>query len=422
VNGAPSVASWPDAASATPASVAPKAAFRDAEPAAPAAYAREELADVRLLAVDTLHGRLLDRAAGDLPELLLPGDLLVLNDAATLPASLPGRAPFGAAIEIRLAGPPAQDGAPWPAVLFGAGDWRTRTEDRPPPEPLAPGQVIRLGPCGGPAGGLFARPPGGSDEGPCGGPADRLFARPPGGLGGGLRGGPDDALTAEVVSVSPVSPRLVELRFDRDGGALMAALYRIGRPVQYAHQDRDLALWSVQTSYAGMPWAVEMPSAGRPLSWSLLARLRRRGVDLAWLTHAAGLSATGDPALDAALPLPERYAIPRATAIAVNRAGAEDRRVIAVGTTVVRALEGAARAGQWAGGTGTTDLVLDPLSRLRVVDGILTGIHSPGESHYRLLGAFAPAALLDAAWQHARSRGYIPHEHGDLCLIAPGLS
>jgi S-adenosylmethionine:tRNA ribosyltransferase-isomerase len=166
---------------------------------------------------------------------------------------------------------------------------------------------------------------------------------------------------------------------------------------------------------------MEMPSAGRPLSWHILAALRRRGVELAWLTHAAGLSATGDAALDAALPLPEIYDIPAGTAAAVQRARAEERRVIAVGTTVVRALEGAAQSGQWAG-AGTTDLVLDERSILRVVDGILTGIHAPGESHYKLLGAFAPTALLDATWRHARARGYLPHELGDLCLIAPGIA
>jgi S-adenosylmethionine:tRNA ribosyltransferase-isomerase len=348
---------------------------------------REERDDVRLLAVDTRHGRLLDRAATDLPALLFPGDLLVLNDAATLPASLSGRAPSGAPIEIRLAGPPGRDpsdASSWRAVLFGAGDWHTRTEDRPPPELLAAGDLVRLGDASSPD--------------------------------------PAASLTAEVVAVSPLSPRLVELRFDRGGAALMAALYRIGRPVQYAHQDRDLALWSVQTAFAGPPWAVEMPSAGRPLSWHVLAALRRRGVDLAWLTHAAGLSATGDPALDTALPLPELYDIPRATADAVRRAGSDGRRVIAVGTTVVRALEGAARSGRAGGGSGTTDLVLDGGSLLRVVDGIITGVHAPGESHYRLLGAFAPPTLLDAAWRHARARGYLQHELGDICLVAPGVA
>ncbi len=358
---------------------------------------REERDDVRLLAVDTRHGRLLDRAATDLPELLFPGDLMVLNDAATLPASLPERAPSGAPLEIRLAGPPGRDPSTWPAVLFGAGDWRTRTEDRPAPERLAPGDVIRLG-----------------DEAVVS--SDSVSRVRGNGAASGA------SLTAEVVAVSPLSPRLAELRFDRSGAALLAALYRLGRPVQYAHQDRDLALWSVQTAFAGPPWAVEMPSAGRPLSWHVLAALRRRGVELAWLTHAAGLSATGDPALDTALPLPEIYDIPRATADAVRLAGADGRRVIAVGTTVVRALEGAARSCRTDGGTGTTDLVLDPRSLLRVVDGVITGVHAPGESHYRLLGAFAPPSLLDAAWRHARARGYLQHELGDMCLIAPGIA
>lgn len=210
------------------------------------------------------------------------------------------------------------------------------------------------------------------------------------------------------------------LRFDRAGGPLYAALYRIGRPVQYAHQDRDLALWTVQTAYAGPPWAVEMPSAGRPLSWELLGALRRRGVELAWLTHAAGLSATGDPALDALLPLPERYRIPAATADAVHRARAAGRRVIAVGTTVVRALEGAARDRRRAGGSGTTDLLIGPGTRLAAVDGLLSGIHAPSESHHRLLGAFAPPALLGAAWRRAQAGGYLRHELGDLCLVMPG--
>ena len=334
--------------------------------------------DVRLLVVDagSAPGRLDDRAVADLPDLLGAGDVLVLNDAATLPASLRGTGPSGAALELRLAGPPDPAGC-WPAVLLGAGDWRTRTEDRPPPEPVLPGARIALGPAA--------------------------------------------QLTARVVSVSPLSPRLVDVRFDRDGAALLAALYRLGRPVQYAHQDAPLDLWSVQTTYAARPWAVEMPSAGRPLSWRVLAELRRRGVELRWLTHAAGLSATGDPALDAALPLPERYDIPAATATAVARARAEGRRIIAVGTTVVRALEGAARPasgrGQVVAGPGITDLVIGPSTRRRVVDGLISGIHAPGESHFRLLGAFAPAPLLGAAHHHARAAGYLPHELGDLCLV-----
>ncbi|HUS65991.1 MAG TPA: S-adenosylmethionine:tRNA ribosyltransferase-isomerase [Kofleriaceae bacterium] len=352
---------------------------------------REHRADARLLVLEAETGRLLDRAVGDLPELLLPGDLLVLNDAATLPASLPALTAGGDAIELRLTGPPGrstegigrddQPGAVgpsdddlWPAVVLGAGDWRTRTEDRPAPPALAPG--------------------------------DRLA------IAGGM-------LDAEVVAQGAISPRLVHVRFDLAGAALWRALYRAGRPVQYAHHADDLDLWTVQTVYAGRPWAVEMPSAGRPLDWRTLGALRQRGIELAWLTHAAGLSATGDPAIDAALPLPERYDIPPATCAAVARARAAGRRVIAVGTTVVRALEGAARSGALS---GVTDLVIAPDTLLRLVDGVLTGIHAPGESHYRLLGAFAPEHALAGAARHADAGGYLPHELGDLCLIVPSLA
>mgnify|MGYP000520575871 CR=1 FL=1 len=91
------------------------------------------------------------------------------------------------------------------------------------------------------------------------------------------------------------------MRFNQRGDRFWQAIYAIGRPVQYAHLGGDLALWHTQNVYAGRPWAVELPSAGHPLRWSLLAALRSRGVTIARVTHAAGLSATGDDALDAQL-------------------------------------------------------------------------------------------------------------------------
>jgi S-adenosylmethionine:tRNA ribosyltransferase-isomerase len=146
--------------------------------------------------------------------------------------------------------------------------------------------------------------------------------------------------------------------------------------------------------------------------------LGRRGVGLAALTHAAGLSATGDPRLDEALPLAERYELPVATVAAV----AEAPRVIAVGTTVARALEGcaAAHGGRLVPGPGETDLLLDERHVLRVADGILTGVHEPGTSHHRLLGAFASAAILGRAAEEAERSGYLSHEFGDATLILPG--
>jgi S-adenosylmethionine:tRNA ribosyltransferase-isomerase len=219
---------------------------------------------------------------------------------------------------------------------------------------------------------------------------------------------------------SPISPRLLRLSFEPRGDDLWAALYRAGRPVQYSHLTSELPLWAVQTVYAARPWAFEMPSAGRPLSWEILLALRARGVRWASLTHAAGLSATGDPAIDAALPLPERYEIPAATVAAVNTTRAQGGRVLAVGTTVVRALEGAAAAGELRPGPGTTDLRLTPSYMARVVDGILSGLHAPSESHFDLLGAFVPPRLLEEAWRHAESRGFRSHELGDALLALPG--
>ncbi len=340
----------------------------------PATRPRDDRDATRLLVVDPRSHQLQDARIVDLPRLVRPGDLLVVNDAATLPGSLPARTGRGASIELRLAGP-GEAGRFW-AVVFGPGDYRTRTEDRAPPPELAAGEVVTL--------------------------SAQLHAR--------------------VVARSALSPRLVALRFDRDDAALWAQLYALGAPIQYAHQSEPLALWSVQTVYASRPWAAEMPSAGRPLSFATLRALQDRGVSLASLTHAAGLSATGDPQLDAALPLPEQYEIPGRTVAAIERTRATGGRVLAVGTTVVRALEGAASAngGALAEGRGVTALRIDATHRLRIVAGILTGMHSPAESHYDLLGAFAERPLLHAAFEHANATGYLAHEFGDATIILAG--
>jgi S-adenosylmethionine:tRNA ribosyltransferase-isomerase len=218
-----------------------------------------------------------------------------------------------------------------------------------------------------------------------------------------------------VTDVSARSPRLMEVTAPADDAGLRA-LWRAGRPVQYAHLHRALAPWDVATTYGGRPWAVEMPSAGRPLSWDVLARLALRGVRVESLTHAAGLSSTGDPAIDAVLPFPERYEIPARTIDAVTAARAAGHRVVAVGTTVVRALESWARSGARA---AVTDLLLDEHHALRAVDAIVSGIHDPSDSHFRLLEAFAPRSLLLRAHDHARAALYRGHELGDLLLILP---
>jgi S-adenosylmethionine:tRNA ribosyltransferase-isomerase len=332
------------------------------------------------LHLDVAREAFADRRASELPELLEPGDVLVVNDAATLPASLHGRVGQdgveGAPIELRLLGQ-EPDGS-WRAVLFGAGDWRTPTERRPAPPRLERGARLAFG-----------------------------------------------ALTAcvEAACVEEVlepSPRLLRVRFDAEGARFWSALYRLGRPVQYSYLEAPLPLWDAQTSYASRPWAVEAPSAGYPLDAARLLALRARGVEILPLTHAAGLSATGDPALDAALPLAERFSIPERSVSALLEARRAGRRVVAVGTTVVRALEGNAleNGGTLTAGEGSTTLHIGPGFRRQVTGALLTGMHDPTESHYALLQTFAPRALLDRAHAQAQRWGYLGHEFGDACLIA----
>jgi S-adenosylmethionine:tRNA ribosyltransferase-isomerase len=336
----------------------------------PARWPRERPEQGRLLHLSPASGRISDRQVVDLPSLLRAGDVLVVNDAATLPASLLGHTETDAAIELRLVSREA-DGT-WTAVLFGQGDWRMRTEDRPAPPAVPAGMRLRLG-----------------------------------------------SLEARVVEVLPPSPRLLRIAFDVSGAELWAGLYRSGRPIQYSYLSGPLALWHLQTAYAARPWAVEAPSAGLPLTWGVLLALRAKGVRLATLTHAAGLSSTGDAALDAVLPRPERFDIPAATVELIESTRAQGGRVVAVGTTVVRALEGRAlqSGGTLRPGEGVTDLLMGPGFVPRVVEGLLTGMHEPTTSHYTLLQAFAPLPLLQEAASLAEGLGYLGHEFGDACLI-----
>jgi len=332
-----------------------------------ATWPREDKSRERLLWIDPAAATFGDAHVGDLPSRLRRGDLLVVNDAAVLPASLVGETDEGRRVEARLVAPEKHG---WKAVLFGAGDWRTRTEDRPPPPALVSGDRV-------------------------------TFA---------------SNLTAIVARAS--EGRVVTLRFTNEGDSFWSALYQHGRPVQYAYTRAPLPLFHVQSAYAAEPWAVEMPSAGRPLTFALIRDLRRRGINVARVTHAAGLSSTGDAALDATLPWPERYRVPAETVSDIEATQRARGRVVAVGTTVVRALEGVVRdRGALVPGDGVTSLRIGPGFVPRVVSGLFTGIHDPSASHFMLLQAFAGRDLLTQAYDHASLAGYAGHEFGDSCLI-----
>jgi S-adenosylmethionine:tRNA ribosyltransferase-isomerase len=193
-------------------------------------------------------------------------------------------------------------------------------------------------------------------------------------------------------------------------------LARHGRPVTYSYVKGRWPLDAYQTVFARDPGSAEMPSAGRPFTTGLVTELVSAGVIVAPITLHTGVSSLeeGEP------PLPERCRVPRATARLVNLTRASGGRVIAVGTTVTRALETVAHVDGWVGPrSGWTDLVLGPNRRARVVDGLITGWHAPGASHLWLLEAVAGADLVAEAYREALRERYLWHEFGDSCLLLP---
>jgi S-adenosylmethionine:tRNA ribosyltransferase-isomerase len=328
----------------------------------------------RLLVIDA-RGGLRHFPRERLVDTLRTGDLVVANDAATMPASLHGiHVASGEPIEVRLAGWSSvpTDIAGFTAVVFGAGDFHMKTEDRPSPPAIAVHDALALGP-----------------------------------------------LSATVTQVLGHA-RLVALHFSGSSDEIWAGIAQHGRPVQYAHEQSPLALWDVWTALAGRPVAFEPPSAGFALDWQIIGALRSRHIGFATITHAAGISSTGDADLDQHLPFDEPYDVPMSTASAIARTRASGGRIIAIGTTVVRALEHSARSdGMVRAGSDIATGRIGRATRLRVVDAILTGVHERGTSHYELLRAFADDDTLSAADGELAAHQYRLHEFGDSVLVIP---
>jgi S-adenosylmethionine:tRNA ribosyltransferase-isomerase len=325
--------------------------------------------DARLLVIDRC-GRIHHRLRSAIVDLVHAGDCVIANDAATLPASLHGiHEPTGVSIEVRLASRAsldAHDVRRFSCIVFGAGDFRTATEAREAPPRLAPGDRLRLGP-----------------------------------------------LQATIVRTLD-HPRFVELDFHGSTTSIWQGLAAHGRPVQYAHVPQSLGLWDVWTPIAAQPVAFEPPSAGFVLDWHTVKMLRDKGASFATLTHAAGLSSTGDASLDERLPLDEPYRIPPETTRLIAETGMRGGRVIAIGTTVVRALEHAAmRDGSVRVGNGVASGRIGRHTRLRIVDVIVSGTHEPDSSHYALLSAFVAPQTLAHATSALEIERYRTHEFGD---------
>jgi S-adenosylmethionine:tRNA ribosyltransferase-isomerase len=316
---------------------------------------------VRLMVADARRGDIIHAAFRELPELLTAGDLLVINVSATLPAAVPGRRGDGNWVRIHFATRAPELGARWRVVEL-------RSPDGSRPARGRTGETISL----------------------------------PGHHG-----------VVTLVAPYASGSRLHLARFD-GFGTVEDLLEFHGEPIRYGYVSESWPLSSYQNVYATTPGSAEMPSAGRPFTHELLTDVVARGILVAPITLHAGVSSPErhEP------PFPEQYEVPPWTARLVNVTRQAGGRVIAVGTTVVRALETVARPdGTVEADLGWTGLVIDPGRGVRAVDGLITGWHEPEASHLQMLAAIAGKPLLERSYRAALDHGYLWHEFGDSHLI-----
>ncbi len=317
---------------------------------------------VRLLVADEVRVR--HARFAHLDRYLVTGDLLVVNTSATLPAAADGvREDVGVPVVVHF------------STSLDDGDrvveLRTAPDAAAPVLDAEPGERIKLG-------------------------------EPP--------------LTTTLTLLEPFGDqgRRNRLWRARPGGGLRRHLAARGRPIRYGYVPDAWPLEAYQTVFATDPGSAEMPSAGRPFTPDLVTRLTARGIRIAPVTLHTGVSSqeAGEP------PLPERFRVPHETADLVNLTRREGHRVVAVGTTVVRALESAIGAdGRMVAAQGWTDLVIGPQHLPRVVDSLVTGLHAPDASHLLMLEAIAGPDTVNRAYRAALRGRYLWHEFGDVCLL-----
>jgi S-adenosylmethionine:tRNA ribosyltransferase-isomerase len=338
-------------------------ALEAAEPAEARGLTRDA---VRMMVAYRRGNRLEHTTFALLPAYLRPEDLLVVNTSATMAAALVGVDPAGCPIPVHLSSHIAGD------------EWVVEPR-------RAAGKATERWPLGEPAPPAFVR-----------------FG--------------EDGATLELLEPYRGSRRLWRARL-RVPGSTLGWLAVHGRPIRYSHVDRPWPLTAYQNVYATEPGSAEMPSAGRPFTPEIITRLVAKGVGVTPVVlHTGVASLEADE-----MPYPERVKVPSVTAQRVNATRGSGGRVIAVGTTVVRALESSFDAA--VGGAkeldGWTDLVVTPERGVNVVDGMLTGWHEPEASHLLMLEAVAGRELLETSYRASLTESYLWHEFGDVHLILP---
>lgn len=300
----------------------------------------------------------------EIADFLAPGDLLVVNRSATLSASLPAIGAQGQML-LNL------------STNYGDGVWLAEprwSAHEPGPLPLEPGETVAIG----------------------------------------------DSVTGETnVHLLYPHPGLPRLWFVQTQADLCQTMAAHGMPIRYGYVEQPYPIDAYQTIFGKLPGSAEMPSAGRPFTRRVLRSLRDRGVQIAGLTLHTGVSSLeieADEVEDQTM-YAEPFHVPAATARAVNEAHAAGRRVVAVGTTVVRALEAAWDGQQVAAARGFTRLYIHPKRGVHTVNGLITGLHDPLASHLAMLYAVANEELIRDAYAEAVRAGYLWHEFGDSHLI-----
>lgn len=327
--------------------------------------------EVRLLVSDTETDSIEHARFTDLARWLTAGDLLVVNTSGTLNAAVSATAEDGEAVEIHF------------STRLPGGFWTVEVRE--------PG-AIASGPCPHARSGTSFRLP-------AGGTIALLAPYPL----IGATDAPSRLWMAAVQLRCPVIPYLNEHGF----------------PIRYSYVKRSWPASMYQTVFATEPGSAEMPSAGRPFTPELVTRLISRGIEIAPIVLHTGVASleTHEP------PYEEYYRVTRHTADRVNAARLAGARVVAVGTTVVRALETVTDdRGTAAPGEGWTDLVITADRPVRSVTGLITGFHEPRATHLSLLASVSSRRHLDRAYGEARRHGYLWHEFGDSHLIVGSRS
>lgn len=223
---------------------------------------------------------------------------------------------------------------------------------------------------------------------------------------------PGGASAVVIAPVDPEHPRIWYTWFQLPQ-PMNEYLNHVGEPIRYGYVTQRFPLSDYQTLFAREPGSAEMPSAARPFTPRVVNALRDRGVDIATVTLHCGVASFEAPER----PPTERYAVPHTTAGLVNAARRQGRRIIAVGSTVLRALESSVQGGEVVASTGWTDVVVDEKYHVRVADGLLTGFHDASATHLWMLRAFLDRELFDESYAQAAANGYHYHEFGDVQLI-----